>query len=138
MTVSRPLNKKQILEAIAKKEPLIDCDMRGLDLSGVCFDGMDLRRCKLGESNLSRATFRGADLYLASMWHSELQDAVFDEANLEEADLDFANLDGCTFKGARIRKTIFPTPRLSLHQVQDSLRTGAKVKLEKKSHDDDL
>lgn len=136
MTVSRPLNKKQILEAIAKKEPLIDCDMRGLDLSGVCFDGMDLRRCKLGESNLSRATFRGADLYLASMWHSELQDAVFDEANLEEADLDFANLDGCTFKGAKVRKAIFPFSRLSLEKILDSVKTGKKVHMIAQAYED--
>ena len=86
----RTLSKKQIIDAISRQEVLIDCDMRGLDLTGVCFDGMDLRRCKLAECNLSRATSRGADLHLASLWHCECQDAVFDNANLEGTGLGLA------------------------------------------------
>ena len=113
---------------LRKNGNLEHLDLRGADLSGVSFDGANLARC----------SFRGADLSGASMWNANLKDACFDDAILEDADLDCANIDGCSFKNARIRKTIFPTPRLSLHQVQDSLRTGAKIKLEKKSQDDDL
>ncbi len=125
----RTLSKKQILDAIARQESLADRDLRGLDLSGVCFDGADLRRSKLAECNLSRATFRGADLHSASLWHSECQDAVFDEANLEEADFDFSNLDGCTFRGAKVRKAIFPFTRLPLERILESVRTGKRVRM---------
>jgi len=132
----RTLSKKQILDAIVRRASLADCDMRGLDLSGTCFDGVDLRRSKLAECNLSRATFRGADLQAASLWHSECQDAVFDDANLEEADFDFSNLDGCTFHNAKIRKAIFPFTRLPLKAVIESVRTGKRVRMSRRSFDD--
>ena len=130
-------SRKQIVDMLRKNGNLEHLDLRGADLSGVSFDGAKLRWIKLAEANLARCSFRGADLSGASMWNANLKDACFDDAILEDADLDCANIDGCSFKNARIRKTIFPTPRLSLHQVQDSLRTGAKIKLEKKSQDDD-
>jgi uncharacterized protein YjbI with pentapeptide repeats len=55
---ARPLSKKQILESIARKESLADADMRGIDLSGIVFDGVDLERAKMAECNLSRSSFR--------------------------------------------------------------------------------
>lgn len=126
----RPLNKKQITDILAKSKDLSDTDMRGIDLIGVVFDGANLQRAKLAECNLGRATFRGADLSSASLWHADCKDAVFDGAILEEADLDFAYLDGCTFKDARIRKAIFPFTRLPLEKVQESVRTGRKVRMD--------
>lgn len=133
----RSLTKKQVIDLIAKGESLADMDMRGIDLSGVCFDGADLQRVKMAECNLARSTFRGTDLSAASLWHSDCKDAVFDEANLEEADLDFCNLDGCTFRGAKIRKAIFPFSRLSLDEIQVSVRTGKRVRMERRDLDDD-
>lgn len=134
----RPLTKKQIVDALARGDSMADTDLRGLDLAGVCFDGADLRRAKLAECNLARATFRRADLSGASMWHSDLREAVFDECNLEEADFDFANLDGCTFKNAKVKKAIFPNPRQSLDEILASVRTGKKVKVEAKHLDEDF
>lgn len=132
----RPLNKKQILDALAKTKDLSDADMRGIDLVGVVFDGANLQRAKLAECNLGRASFRGADLTNASLWHADCKDAVFDGAILEEADLDFAYLDGCTFKDARVRKAIFPFNRLPLQQVLTSVRTGRKVRMDAARGDD--
>jgi len=132
----RTLSKKQVLDAINREDGMIECDLRGLDLSGVAFDGVDMRRAKLAECNLSRASFRGTDLTLASLWHCECQDAVFDGANLEEADLDFCNLDGCSFKGAKIRKAIFPFTRLPLTKIAESVRTGKRVRMASGSFDD--
>jgi len=133
----RTLSKKQILDALARQSSLADCDLRGLDLTGTCFDGADLRRSKLAECNLSRATFRGADLHSASLWNSECQDAVFDEADLEEADFDLCNLDGCTFRDAKIRKAIFPFRRLPLERVIESVRTGRRVRMSRRGLLDD-
>ncbi len=123
---------------LARGDSLADNDLRGLDLTGVCFDGADLRRAKLAESNLARATFRGADLSGASLWHSDCKDAVFDEANLEEADLDFANIDGCTFKNAKVRKAIFPNPRQTLDEVTQSVRTGKKIRVDTRGFEDEI
>ncbi len=38
----RPLTKKQIVDLIARGESLAGLDLRGNDLSGVCFDGAEL------------------------------------------------------------------------------------------------
>ena len=125
----RTLSKKQVLDAISRGDAMIDCDLRGLDLTGVSFDGVDMRRAKLAECNLSRATFRGADLQLASLWHCECQDAIFDQANLEEADLGLANVDGATFRAAKVRKAIFTFSRVSLDQILASVKTGRRVRM---------
>jgi len=125
----RPLTKKQVLDLINRKQSLADMDMRGIDLSGVCFDGADMECAKLAEANLSRATFRGTNLNNASLWHAECKDAVFDGAMLEEADFDFANLEGASFRGAKVRKAIFPYNRLPLEDVLHSVRTGRKVRM---------
>jgi uncharacterized protein YjbI with pentapeptide repeats len=103
----------------------------------VNFDGANLTHAKLAECNLTRASFRGTDLRFASLWHSECKDAIFDSANLEEADLDYANLDGCTFRNAKIRKAVFPLSKLPLADIQASVRTGRKVKMDKGRLDED-
>ena len=133
----RPLSKKQVLDILAKTKNLEEQDMRGIDLSGVCFDGANLQQAKMAECNLSRATFRDADLTGASLWHSDCKDAVFDGAILEEADFDFTYLAGCTFRNARVRKAIFPFNRVTLDKILHSVRTGKKLKMERGRYDDD-
>jgi uncharacterized protein YjbI with pentapeptide repeats len=129
MSSPKTLTKKQVMDMVARGQSLAEMDMRGIDLSGVTFDGADLRFAKLAESNLSRASFRGADLMGASLWHSDCKDAVFDGANLEEADLDLANVDGATFRAANVRKAIFTFSRISLEQILQSVRTGRRVRM---------
>lgn len=130
MGAPRPYSKKQVMDLIARGTSLADADLRGTDLSGVCFDGADLQRAKLADCNLAKATFRGTDLTSASLWHADCKDACFDEAILVHTDLDLTNLDGATFRGARIRKSIFPTTRVSHDQINRSVRTGRKVEMQ--------
>ena len=127
----KPLTKKQIMDMIAKTGDLSDLDMRGVDLSGVCFDGVDLRRAKLAECNLSRSTFRGADLSQASMWHADCKDACFDNAIMEETDMDFCYLEGATFRNARVKKAIFPINRITLAQINSCVKTGRKLSMDR-------
>ena len=126
-----PLTKKQVLERLRRKEGLAHQDMRGLDLSGICFDGFDVSHAKMAETDLCRASFRGADLTNASLWHANLRDASFDEAVLDDADFDMANLDGATFHNAKIRRTLFPLHHLPLDRIQESIRTGRRVVMDK-------
>lgn len=128
--MTRPSNRKQVIELLRRGGSLEHMDVRGLDLSGISFDGANLRSTKLADANLARCTFRGADLTSASMWHANLKDAIFDEAVLDSADLDCANIDGCTFRNARIRKTIFPLNRSGMDQVMESVRSGSRVRME--------
>ena len=136
-STSRSLTRKQVLEMLRKKESLEEADLRGADLVGVGFDGANLARAKFGEANLTRATFKGAILVGASFFAATLKDASLEDANVEEADFDYANLDGVTFRGAKVRKAIFPLRRLSLKDIQDSVRTGRRVQMEAMALDED-
>ncbi len=136
-STSRSLTRKQVLEALRKKESFEEADFRGCDLVGIGFDGANLARAKFGEANLTRASFKGAILVGASFFGATLKDASLEDANVEEADFDYANLDGVTFRGAKVRKAIFPLRRLALKDIQDSVRTGRRVQMEAMALDDD-
>ncbi len=133
----KTLTRKQVVDMVRRGDSLEDADLRGLDLSAVCFDGAGLRQAKFGDSNLQRASFRGADLSGASFWNANLREAVLDGANLEEADFDYCNLDGASFRDAKIRKAIFPFKRLPLEMIQRSIRTGQRVRMEPLRHEDE-
>ncbi len=128
-SLDRTMTRKQVLEHLRRKQPLEQGDMRGLDLSGISFDGVNLRDAKMAGANLTSCSFRSADLSGASLWQSDLQGATLDGANLEGADLDMANLDGCSFLGARLRKTILPDDDPVPSQVLDSVRSGRRVSM---------
>lgn len=126
---TRVLTRKQVVDLLRRGQSLEKVDVRGLDLSGLNFDGVNLRWTKLADANLQRCSFKGADLSNASMWHANLKDASFEQAVLDFADLDCANLDGATFLGARIKKTIFPFQLLPIEVVEQSVRTGVRVRM---------
>jgi uncharacterized protein YjbI with pentapeptide repeats len=136
-SAGRPLARKQVLEMIRKKESFLDADLRGCDLVGLVFDGVDLSRAKFAEANLSRCSFRGSNLTGASFFAATLKDATLEDANLEEADFDYANLDGVCFRNAKIRKAVFPLRKLPLEQIRESVRTGARVRMEALALDED-
>ncbi len=131
------LSRKQVLEVVRKKDSLDEADLRGTDLSGICFDGMSLAFAKFGEANLSRSSFKGADLRGASFFSANLKDVCLDGANLEDADLDYAQLDGVTLHNAKIRKALFPTKRLSLADVRASVATGVRLRMDAYSPTED-
>ena len=123
------LSRKQVQDAIRKRNSLRDTDVRGEDLSGLAFDGMDLRNAKLAEADLTGCSFKQADLSGASLWNANLQDANLDGAILEETDLDFANLDGCTIRGARIRKAIFPLSQVDMDTINQAAQSGSRLRM---------
>jgi len=92
---------------------------------------------KFAESNLTRCSFRGANLVGASFFGANLKDASLEEATLEDADFDYANLDGVTFRGAKVRKAIFPLRRVALKDIQESVRTGKRIQMEAMPLDED-
>jgi uncharacterized protein YjbI with pentapeptide repeats len=136
-STGRPLTRKQVLEMIRRKEGFEEADLRGCDLVGIAFDGANLARAKFAEANLSRCSFKGATLVGASFFGANLKDVSLEESNLEDADFDYANLDGVTFRGAKIRKAIFPLRRIPLKEIQESVRTGKRVQMEAMPLDED-
>lgn len=131
------MSRKQVLDALRRGRSLIDADLRGTDLSGINFDGVDLAYTKLADADLSQCSFIGANLSSASMWHANLKNCTFDSSILDFADLDEANIDGCTFRGARIKKTIFPNARMALSMIEESIDTGAPVVLAREADEDE-
>jgi len=129
MGAPNSMTKKQVVECIQRKRSLVAADLRGVDLSGLCFDDMDLRGAKLAECNLARTTFRRANLESASFWSTDCKDACFDYANLESADFDFSNLDGATLRHAKIRKTVFPLSHVALEDVKRSVSHGTRLRM---------
>ena len=124
------LTRKQVQEAIRKRQSLIDADMRGLDLSHLVFDGMNLSRTKFADAVLTGCSFKAADLTFASFWNADLSDCNFETANLENADFDYANLNGATLKGARIKKALFPLSFVPLATIHESVRSGARIRMD--------
>jgi uncharacterized protein YjbI with pentapeptide repeats len=120
------LTRKQVQDALRRGNSLAGADLRRVNLSGLCFGNVDLGGCKMAEADLSRATFRKANLSGASLWRANLKDAILDGATLDDADLDFSNLDGCTIRGARIRKTIFP---VEMDEVRQAVRSGHRLRM---------
>jgi uncharacterized protein YjbI with pentapeptide repeats len=125
------LTKKQVLDRLRRGETLAEADLRGLDLTSSSFDGVDLSYAKMAECTLVRCTFRGANLSGASLWQADLRDANFTNANLDDADLDMANLEGAILYKAKIRRTLFPMDRLSMERIQDSIRSGRRLVMDK-------
>jgi uncharacterized protein YjbI with pentapeptide repeats len=127
------MTKKQVLDRLRRGESFVEADLRGLDLSGTSFDGVDLSYAKLADCVLCRCSFRDADLRGASLWQADLRDANFTSANLDDADLDMANLDGVVLFKAKVRRTIFPLERLPMDRIQDSIRSGRRMMMDKES-----
>ncbi len=124
------LPRKQVMEMIRRRDSFEDADLRGADVSGLVFDGLNLAQAKFAEANVSRSSFKGAELTGASFFGANLREVCFDGANLEEADLDYANLDGATLLGAKIRKALFPTRKVSLTDVRASVATGVRLRMD--------
>ena len=124
------LGRKQVVEMIRRRDSFQDADLRGSDVSGLIFDGLDLTQAKFAEANLSRCSFKGADLTGASFFGANLRDVCLDGANLEEADLDYANLDGATLLGAKTRKAIFPARKLTPADIRAAVASGARLRME--------
>ena len=124
---TEPLTRKQVQDALRRRQSLEGMDMRGTDLSGLVFDDADLQSAKLADADLSGCSFVGANLMNASMWHANLHNANLDNCNLEGADLDFSNLEGCTVKDAKIRKAIFPLARIPMERLKKAVTTGHRL-----------
>ncbi len=131
------LTRKQVVEMIRRRDSLAEADLRGADMSLLCFDGLDLSYAKFAEANLLRSTFRGSNLTGASFFSANLKEVCLDGANLEEADLDYANLDGVTLHNAKVRKAIFPSKKLSATDVRNAVATGARLRMEPFAPGDD-
>ena len=93
---------------------LAGADFRGIDLSRADLVGADLRYADFSGANLDTAAlegatlegadFTGASLKVADLEHAHAYDAIFSEADLRMATLVGARLGNATFRGANLQK----------------------------------
>lgn len=119
-----------VVETLAAGGSMAHADLRGADLSCLVFDACDATCAKFGDANLAGASFRNARLVGASFWQANCAGASFEGADLEDADFDHAFLDGVTLRAARIRRTLFPTGRISREALLSSVRDGVPLKMD--------
>ncbi len=86
---------------------MANASLRGANLVGTIFSGVNLRKATVTKANLASARFTDCDLSGAHLAGSNLQEAYLRETDLSEADLEKVNLHGavlsrCDMKGARL------------------------------------
>jgi uncharacterized protein YjbI with pentapeptide repeats len=82
----------EVWNAWRTKEPLIEPDLSGANLSGARLYRADLTQANLFEANLGGADLSGAYLYRANLSRADLSEANLAAANLGTAGLAGANL----------------------------------------------
>ena len=80
---------------------MLDVNLEELDLSWHCFEGIDMRRARLGRANLFGAHLGGADLRGADLSRAQMEGAWLRGALLHGADLTLADLSQVDLEGAR-------------------------------------
>lgn len=87
--------------AHAQELHLMYVDLKGADLAGASFAGMNLRRADFRGAKLDGADFSGCSLESAVLTDASCIDATFDGANLKYASFNGADVHGATFTGTR-------------------------------------
>ncbi len=95
------VERQQIVDRLLDMESCVECNLRGVDLSGKNLSEFDLERADLSESNLE-----GADLSEANLKGVDFRSANLRQADLSEADLYRADFSGADLTGADLGKTL--------------------------------
>jgi hypothetical protein len=109
------------------KEPLIQPDLSGADLTGANLRGADLPKADLYGANLSGADLTGANLRGANLTEANLSGADVPEANLSGADLPEANLSGADLTEANLSGANLPEANLRGANLTEANLSGADL-----------
>jgi uncharacterized protein YjbI with pentapeptide repeats len=109
------------------KEPLIQPDLSGADLTGANLRGADLPKADLYGANLSGADLTGANLRGANLTEANLSGADVPEANLSGADLTEANFYGADLTEANLSGADLPEANLSGADLTEANLSGANL-----------
>ena len=82
-------------------------DIRGMNLGGADFSGVDLRWSALIRMNLSGCNFRGADLMGSNLRDSNCMNADFTHADLQWVQFNRTDLRRATLQNATLRGAVF-------------------------------
>ncbi len=127
----------ELAERLRTGASLVGIDLREVRLVDFVLDGKNLARAKFSEAKLVRCSFKGCSLAGAVFFGATLEDVCFVRADLEGADLDYASLLDVNFEGARIRGALLPGRALGRARVEESVRTGVRVRLTTRRADEE-
>ena len=115
---------------------LLDCELRGCNLSNLQAGGAALRRvvldnCRLtgmalADATLADVTVRGCRVDLASFALSRLERVTFDDCLLAQADFLEGKLESVRFHGCDLTRADFRGVRLQRCELRGSDLTGAQ------------
>lgn len=108
----RDLSQLDGLRAVLRRADLI-----GVVAEGIRFEGADLSRSVLTDSDLRGASFEDAALVRADLSRADLQGASF-----VGADLTLADLEGCDLRGADLRGATLVGTRLGGADLRGAIR----------------
>jgi len=77
---------------------------RGIDLTGVSYDGKDLVGVSFQQSGIRDSSFKGANLEAASFFGADLTRADFTGANMKMVNVEMANLEDVVLDNAIFTK----------------------------------
>lgn len=112
-------------------------DLRGLDLSGVHFDGEDLRGTKFDNStcnesiiencDLSGASFKGAVVKRSGFYGSNLNGTEFERATLKNSWVEKSSAHKANFNNATMQKSTFLKSQVDGASFQNAQMDGTKI-----------
>jgi len=127
------LTRKQVEQAIAAGGSLLQADLSGLDLSGICFVSVGgLVETNLQGCNLQKVDLSGVSLTRANMQECDLRGAVLDHAfmrrvNLRGADLRHSKMLCTDLQEANLQDTDLRNTNLTVSSGLDTVNfQGAK------------
>ncbi len=101
------ITRESIIEGAKHGETFANEDLKGLDLSNIKIDKLNLQAAILSGVNFKNTDLSGAMLAEANLAHADLSYANLRDANLKDADLTGANLTGADLTGACLEDALF-------------------------------
>ena len=90
------------LAKLLEEKVCIDCDLRGVNLSGAYLSGANLQGANLTRANLRHTNMMNVNLLAVKFYNADLSEADFTRANLSNALTKGARVGGATFIEANL------------------------------------
>jgi len=128
----RALSRSDV-EALARKpQSVVECELAGVDLSGLdlsqwSFEKCDLRQINFHGAKLERATWRSCRAAFASLVACDLTEATFTNSDFNNAVFKRSNLNGAKIVGCKFTGADLTDVKAMELRVEETLLINAKI-----------
>lgn len=128
----RTLTKSEMLALAGTPHTAVECEIVGVDLSGLdlsqwSFEKCDLRRADFYGAKLERTTWRSCRAAFASFVGCDLSEASFTNSDFNNVTLRRSNLDGATIVGCKLTGADMTDVRALEIRFEETLLINAKM-----------